>query len=198
MIKGGPVHLLAIALLAISTIGCSASAPARFYSLDSTATPDGPPLTRLAVIVGPVTVPAAVDQPQFVVQVAQNRVEVDEFNRWVAPLNDSIARAVAGDLASQLGTPDVVTAPLASFDPTYSVSIDVVRFESIRGQAAVVEAVWAVHRTTGGAARTGHTLAREAVQGDGFDALAAAHSRALSIVSADIAAAIRTDAVRQL
>ena len=198
MIKGGPVHLLAIALLAISTIGCSASAPARFYSLDSTATPDGPPLTRLAVIVGPVTVPAAVDQPQFVVQVAQNRVEVDEFNRWVAPLNDSIARAVAGDLASQLGTADVVTAPLASFDPTYSVSIDVVRFESIRGQAAVVEAVWAVHRTTGGAARTGHTLAREAVQGDGFDALAAAHSRALSIVSADIAAAIRTDAVRQL
>jgi uncharacterized lipoprotein YmbA len=149
-------------------------------------------------MVGPVTVPAADDQPQFVVQVATNRVEVDEFNRWVAPLNDGIARAVAGDLASQLGTPDVVTTPLASFDPTYSVSIDVLRFESIRGQAAVVEAVWAVHRTTGGTARTGHTLARETVQGDGFDALAAAHSRALSAVSADIAAAIRTEAVRQL
>jgi hypothetical protein len=39
-----------------------------------------------------------VDQPEFVVQVAPNRVDVDEFNRWDAPLNDGIARAVAGDL----------------------------------------------------------------------------------------------------
>ena len=198
MIRGSWIGVVASGLIAVAVVGCSASAPARFYSLDSTGTPDGPPLTRVAVMVGPVTVPAADDQPQFVVQVAPNRVEVDEFNRWVAPLNDGIARAVAGDLASQLGTPDVVTAPLASFDPTYSVSIDVLRFESIRGQAAVVEAVWAVHRTTGGTARTAHTLARETVQGDGFDALAAAHSRALSIVSADIAAEIRTEAVRQL
>ncbi len=59
-----------------------------------------------AVMIGAVSVPAAVDQPQFVVQVAPNRVEVDEFNRWAAPLNDSIARAVAGDLAVQLGTPE--------------------------------------------------------------------------------------------
>ena len=55
-------------------------------------------------MIGSVSVPATVDQPQFVVQVAANRVEVDEFNRWAAPLSDSIARAVAGDLAAQLGT----------------------------------------------------------------------------------------------
>ena len=35
---------------------------------------------------------------------------------------------------------------------------------------------------------------REAVQGEGFDALAAAHSRAIAKLSADIAAAIRTEA----
>jgi uncharacterized lipoprotein YmbA len=192
------VRLIAIALFAAATVGCSASAPARFYALDSTATPDGPPLTHVNVTVGPVTVPAAVDQPQFVVHVAPNRVEVDEFNRWVAPLNDSIARAIAGDLALQLGTPDVATTPFASLDPTYAVTIEVLRFESIRGQAALVEAVWAVHGSAHGATRTGHTLAREAVRGDGFDALAAAHSRALSTVSADIAAAIRTENVRQL
>jgi uncharacterized lipoprotein YmbA len=145
-------------------------------------------------MVGPVTVPAAVDQPEFVVQVAPNRVEVDEFNRWVAPLNDSIARAIAGDLALELGTSQVGTAPFVSFDAAYAVTIDVLRFESIRGEAAVVEALWAVHRTDGGATRMGHTLAREAVQSDSFDALAAAHSRALSIVSADIATAIRADA----
>lgn len=38
------------------------------------------------------------------------------------------------------------------------------------------------------------TLAREAVQGDDFDALAVAHNRALAKLSDDIATAIRTKA----
>jgi uncharacterized protein len=44
--------------------------------------------------------------------------------------------------------------------------------------------------------RTGRTVAREATQGPGYEALAAAHSRALATVSADIAAAIRASASR--
>ena len=146
------------------------------------------------MIVGPVTIPAAVDQPQFVVQVASNRVDVDEFNRWAAPLNDSIARAVAGDLAALLGTPEVATAPMANFAPDYAVTIDVQRFESYRGQAAEIDAVWVVRQTANGRTRSGRTVAQEPVQGDGFDALAAAHSRALQRLSADIAAAIRAQA----
>ena len=101
-------------------------------------------------MVGPVSIPASVDQPQFVVQVAPNRVDVDEFNRWAAPLNDSIARAVAGDLAVQLGTPNVTTAQLANFNPAYWVTIDVQRFESVRGEAATVDAVWVVRRPPAG------------------------------------------------
>ncbi len=85
MIRGSWIRVVASGLIAVAVVGCSASAPARFYSLDSTATADGPPLKRAAVMVGPVTVPAAVDQPEFVVQVAPNRVEVDEFNRWTPP-----------------------------------------------------------------------------------------------------------------
>jgi len=50
-----------------------------------------------------------------------------------------------------------------------------------------VDAVWAVQKPTGRETRSGHTIAREAVAGTGFDALAAAHSRALAQVSADIA-----------
>jgi uncharacterized protein len=151
-------------------------------------------VVHATVMVGPVTIPAAVEQPQLVVQVAPNRVEVDEFNRWVAPLNDGIARAVAGDLAVLLGTPDVAAAPLANFNPAYRVTIDVQRFDSIRGEAALLEAVWAVRKTAGGETRSGRTVAREAVQGEGFDALAAAHSRALARMSGDIAAAIRAEA----
>jgi uncharacterized protein len=145
-------------------------------------------------MVGPVSVPAAVDRPQFVVQAAPNRVDVDEFNRWAAPLNDSIAQAVAGDLVKLLGTPNVAAAPLANFDPAYRVTIEVQRFDSAPGQAALLEAVWTVRKASGGVTRSGRTVAREAVQGDGFDALAAAHSRALAKMSGDIAAAIRAEA----
>jgi uncharacterized protein len=186
--------LISIAFIAVTAAGCGTSAPARFYTLDSTAVVDGAPATHTAVMVGPVTVPASVDQPEFVVQVASNRVEVEEFNRWAAPLNDGIARAVAGDLAVLLGTPDVATAPMANFNPGYWVTIDVQRFESTRNEAALLEAVWAVRKTAGGGTRSGRTVAREAVQGEGFDALAAAHSRALARMSGDIAAAIRAEA----
>jgi len=189
-------QLISIALIAAAAAGCS-TAPARFYSLASTATADGTPATSAAVMVGPVTIPASVDQPEFVVQVAPNRVEVDEFNRWVAPLNDAIARAVAGDLVVLLGTPEVATAQLANFTPDYRVTIDVQRFESIQGGAALVEAVWTVRKTAGGETRSGRTVAREPVQGQGFDALAAAHSRAIAKLSADIAAAIRAEAEKK-
>ena len=124
-----------IALVAAAAAAC-ASAPARFYNLDSTAPPDGVAATRAAVMVGPVSVPASVDQPEFVVRAPPNHVEVDEFNRWAAPLNNGIAQAVAGDLVKLLGTPDVASAPMANFDPAYRVTIDVQRFDSVQGQSA--------------------------------------------------------------
>jgi uncharacterized lipoprotein YmbA len=186
-------QFISIALVAMAAAGCS-TAPSRFYSLSSTATADGTPAPAVSVLVGPVTIPAAVDQPEFVVQVAANRVDVDEFNRWVAPLGDGIARAVAGDLVVLLGTPQVATQQLANFNPDYRVTIDVQQFESIQGNAAVIQAVWTVRRTSNGETRSGRTDAREPVQGQGFDALAAAHSQAIARVSADIAAAIRAEA----
>jgi uncharacterized lipoprotein YmbA len=129
-----------------------------------------------------------------VVQTAPNRVDIDEFNRWAAPLNEAVAQVVAGDLVKLLGTPNVAAAPMVNFDPVYRVTIDVQRFDSIPGQAALIEGVWTVHRTAAAQTRSGRTVAREAVQGDGFDALAAAHSRALARMSNDIATAIRAEA----
>ena len=190
------VRINAIVLLAIAIAAC-ASAKSHFYTLEPTATPQTATSAHEAVMVNPVSIPAEVDQPQFVVQVAPNRVEVDDYNRWAAPLSDSIARAIAGDLAADLGTHNVVTQPAVNFIPVYQVTVNVQRFESIKGEASVVEAVWSVHKTVGGYTKTGHTVAREALQSDGFDALPAAHSRALAKVSDDIAAVIRIDADAQ-
>jgi uncharacterized lipoprotein YmbA len=177
----------------MTVAGCS-TAPARFYTLGSAATADGTPAASYAVLVGPVFVPGSVDRPEFVVQIAPNQVEIDEFNRWAAPLGDAIARAIAGDLAVQLGTSDVAVAPLANFRADYRVSINVQRFESVRGKSVVIDALWTVNKIAGGEVRSGRSISSETPRDDSFDALAAAHSRALVAVSADIAAAIRASA----
>jgi hypothetical protein len=62
------------------------------------------------------------------------------------------------------------------------------------GQSVLVDSCGTVNQTAGSEERSGCTVSREPVQGDGFDALAAAHSRALAVVSSDIAAAIRATA----
>jgi len=58
----------------------------------------------------------------------------------------------------------------------------------------VVDAVLTVRKAKGGATHSGRRVAREAVADSSFDALAAAHSRALARVSGDIAGAIRAEA----
>jgi len=189
-------HLAWSLAIAVVASGCGGSPMSRFYTLDAVAPAAGAAMANTSIVVGPVTVPTAVDRPQLVLQAGPNRVAVDEFNRWAGPLGESIATTVAGNLSVLLGTPRVVAGPIPGFDPAYRVTIDVQRFESTPGTDVLVDAVWIVHTTAGGATRTGRTVAREATSGAGIDAVAAAHSRAVARVSTDIAVAIRAAAAR--
>ena len=182
---------LVAAVVPVALAACGTTAAARFYTLNSTATTSDAPRLNVTVIVGPVAIPATVDRPEFVTARGSNGVDVDAFNRWAEPLNDGIARVVAGNLEVLLGGATVAVAPLANFSPIYRVTLRVQRFESVPHESVLVDAVWVVRKETGGEAHSGHTLARETVSAPGFDGLAEAHSRALATISADIAAAIR-------
>lgn len=187
--------LTAIAASAIfvgSAAGCMSSPAARFYTLSATS---APALARseLSVAVGPVTVPAVVDRPQIVVDTGPNQVRLEDFNRWAAPLQNNIARVIADNLVQLLGTPRVISAvQTSSVDADYRAAVDVQSFQSIPGEAAILDAVWTVRRTKDGKVETGRTTVREALQANDFAALAAGHSRALSRVSVDIANAVRS------
>jgi uncharacterized protein len=187
-------HLAVRALLwtaAALAAGC-ASSPSHFFTLSATATPGASP-TKLSIAVGPVSVPAAVDQPQIVVSTGTNQVAFDEFNRWASPLQDNIARVVAENLVALLGTPRVTLFPLTlDANPDYRVQIGVRTFDSAPGAYALLNAVWTVRRTKDGKIETGRTSARETLQESSYDALAAAHSRAIARLSQDIADAIRS------
>lgn len=170
--------------------GCGSTPNSRFYSL-SAATEPTAPSSNLSIAVGPVSVPAVVDRPQIVVNVGPNQVRLEEFNRWAAPLQNNIARVVADNLVLMLGTPRVILSEqLLSADADYRAGIEVQNFQSAPGEAAMLDAVWSVRRVKDGKAETGRTTVRETVQEKSYDALAAAHSRAVARLSRDIAAAV--------
>jgi len=190
MITNRLAHRVSTALAVVALSGCSA-AEMKFYTLDPVATPGAAPAAHYSVLVGPVEIPPSLDRPQFVVQVAPNQVAIDELNCWAAPLDDGIARTLAADLAQLLATHDVAVAPLANFAATHRVTLNVQRFDSVPGRTTNLDVVWTVTPTAlSGASRTGHSVFQEPVTAPGYDALAAAHSRAIAKMSAEIAAAI--------
>jgi uncharacterized lipoprotein YmbA len=177
--------------LAGLTAGC-ASSPANFFTLSpgatATSTADAA-FSKLVIVVGPISIPAIVDMPQIVVRKGANQVTPDQFNLWASPLRNNIAQVVGANLGVLLGTPNVSSVLTA--DAEFRVAIDVQVFESSPGDAATLSAMWNVRRVKDGKTTIGRTSVREASTEKGYQALAAAHSRALSRLSADIADAIR-------
>lgn len=183
---------LASTVLVTTVVAACASSTAQFYTLSANgaAAPTEP--AAYSVAVGPVGVPEIVDRPQFVVRVAENQVELAEHARWAEPLKGAIPRVIAANLARTLSDARVAAN---SPDGDYRVVVDIQRFESVRGDAVTIDALWSVRPPKGTALRAGRSVVREAVAGKDYDGLAAAHSKALAVLSDDIAQVIRTEQV---
>jgi uncharacterized lipoprotein YmbA len=182
---------VSIAIAALALAACATSPPSRFFTLSGPPAPPSPP-SALSVVVGPVAVPGVVDRPEIVVSVGENEVWLDEFNRWASPLGEAIALATAENLSVALGTARATSlAQSAAGDADYRVSVEVQRFESSPGSYALLDAVFTVRRSTDGRTAVGRTTARETPADKSYDALAAAHSRAVAKLARDIAAVTR-------
>jgi uncharacterized protein len=183
-------HLAALTVLTSVVLGASCRSPqSHFYTLSATATPTTI-ASSLSIAVGPVSVPAVVNRPEIVVSTGPNEVWPDDFNRWASPLQDNLSRAVAENLVAILGTPRVSLFPQTlSSGADYRVAVEVRRFESTPGKTAILDAFWIVRRKDGNT-QTGRTEVTEEVHGNNYDALAAAHSRAVTKLSQDIAQAV--------
>lgn len=184
--------LAAACALALLLAGCGSSPRERYYALTPAASAPVAGTSATSIAVGPVSVPAVVDQPRIVAQVDANQVRMHEYQRWASPVKSEIARVIAANLAQELGTPRVWSFDQTTLaNPDLQVLVDVQRFEAVLGEAVTVDALWTIKPADGGPVRTGRSSVRQASAGEGFDALAAAYSRALAQVSRDIAAAIR-------
>jgi hypothetical protein len=190
------IPVTVLCAIAAFAAACSTTPASHFYTLSRSETAAAAPDSKtanLSVVVGPVSIPAIVDMPQIVVSTGLNQVAIDEYNRWASPLQNNISRVVAENLVAMLGTSRVsLFQQSLNAEGDYRVAIEVQSFESAPGDAATLNVVWIVRRTKDGMKEIGRTAVREPVAEKSYDALAAAHSRALARMSREIAAAIRT------
>jgi|SRR3954452_4082990 uncharacterized lipoprotein YmbA len=183
----------ALVLTVAALAGCSTSPTASFYTLGAVAAPaDAYTVRPVNVVVTSVTVPDLVDRPQLVVRVNDNQVKLDEFARWADPVKSQIPREIAANLAVLLPGARVSVYPQDADAATpYSVRIELQRFDGAPGAGVTVEAIWSVSPPEGSQPMRGRTVVRKPVAGPGYEALVAAYSEGLGVVSHDIAAAIQ-------
>jgi len=184
--------MLIFSALALLAAGCASNRPAQFYTLSPAATQTVAAPAECAVSVGPVSVPAAVDRPQIVLQTGPNQVFIAEFDRWAAPLKEDIPRVVAYNLASLLGTSQVTVFPqLTASEVSYRVVIDILQLESVSDKEAILDARWTVSSPKDGRSLSNRMKIAEPARGGGYAELVAAHSRAIAQLSGRIADTIR-------
>lgn len=184
---------LAIVAALLLSSACSRSPRVTYYTLAPGNPVQGAPRSQqaFAVTVGPVTIPDLVNRPQLVVRQTPNRVDVLESHRWAEPLKSEIPRLLAQNLGQSLGSNRVSSYGQASGpEPQYRVLVDIIRLEAVPGESVTVEANWLV-RGAEGAKREGRAVVREKVSGAGYEPVAAAMSRALAGVSAEVAKTIQ-------
>ena len=174
----------AFAALLMATAGCSSTPPIRFHSLLAGTGAPSPAAPARYVDLGPVGVPASVDQPQWVVRLPDESLRVLEQERWVAPLRDEIRAALLDGLRQRSGVADArtVSAPQGE---VARVRVDLQRFESIAGRGTWLEARWTV---APGDLACSASL-QEAADSNPL-ALAAAHRRAVNALADRIGASL--------
>ena len=192
------LRITAITICLITIGGCGRSPATRFYALTPVASATAPAAqsATLAPSVGvrAVDLPAELDRPQIVTRSGTNTVELAEFDRWSAPLRDIIMRLLAENLATQLPTDRVAIYPwLPGESVEHEVAVEVIRFEGRLSGPCVLEARW---RVTGAGGRATLVAGRTSVTenaGADYASVVAAQSQLVARLSADIAAAIRSN-----
>ena len=182
---------LAFLAAALALAACGTPVRQEFYTLGGAATPIAATAGSLSVFVGPVSIPEEVDRSPMVLRTGPNTVEILDSARWAEPLKSAIPRVVAEGLMRELNTPRVFASRQGATQAVdFRVAVELRRFESSRETGASIDAVWTVTNTKGGGTRSGRTVASEPAGGD-LQALAAAHTRLLGRLAAEIAAGLR-------
>jgi uncharacterized lipoprotein YmbA len=132
-----------LALLGLA--GCGTAPPMRYYTLNSIAPAQAPaeaqgmgtapPPLRLASI----SLPPEFDRRQLVTHDSDNQVQIHEYSRWAAPLDEQIRLTLSNDLAARV---PVIHFDAAAKQPHRTLTIALSRFNTDAHCAVSLSAEW--------------------------------------------------------
>ena len=133
-------------LLVLAVGGCGSSPPVRYYDLEVLETgyvADGE--TYLAVGVGPLRTPDYLSRSQIVTRGSDARIVVDDFNRWIEPVDDAVYRIISENLDNIIDDAVVVAFPYTHIaDLDYQLVGRISRFDADQDGTAVLKIQWGV------------------------------------------------------
>ncbi len=144
------IHLALAGFLTMSLLaGCATTPATNYYSLYAPAAAPAPVTTpapaTLVLSVGPVTIPDILKQSQIATGGADGRYRLSEYHRWSGELDRDLARTVAEQLSSGLGTQQVAIFPWdQNLTPTCRIQIDVLSMTGEPGKEASLGVRWAL------------------------------------------------------
>jgi uncharacterized protein len=187
-----------VPLLAVG--GCGTTAPSRFYTLSSVppegsaagiAAEDAHDVRRSTLLVGTIEMPQTLDRPQFVRRSGSNTVELAELERWSEPLDGMIRRSLADDLTTRLPKLRVLTSVLPAVPIDHTLMLEIDRFEADAAGTVELNAQWFVLSDGAAAPRVSRrSTIEERADANNTEAIVVAMSRALAVLSNEMASAI--------
>jgi uncharacterized protein len=177
-----------VTLAAVLIAACSYSAPTHFYTLDSEP-PGAIPAAAVAsapIRVLAVRMPAALDRLEVTREATAASVQVNDLDRWSAPVGELARTALSQDLADRL--PNLAILPARATAPVHTrdLTVEVLSLRSLGDRYALDAHVEVVEAATG-VLLDAHTW-RLATASSGNDA--AAEAQALSRLLASLADAL--------
>jgi uncharacterized protein len=145
----------AVVVLALLLAGCGSNPKTHLYILGTVSGRSQHDLSGAPAQFGSVTLPAALDRISLVTRGTADQVIVSEQDRWTAPLDELVRRAMTEDLRARLGS-DRALAPghPAPPDGVRGIMLNVQQFIADTTRQVVPDADWNV------GFRRRHTLPR--------------------------------------
>jgi uncharacterized lipoprotein YmbA len=186
---------LAVTFTTLLLAGCGGSSQrVEFYTLnpltDMQAKANSPAADqKLSIGVGPVEIPEILDRPQIVTRSGPNKLNIDEFHRWAGRIDESFAQVLAENISLLLATDQVAVYPWQTdFKPRYRIALKIAYFVGQWGKDVLLEATWSVSSQQ---SQQTHTQRKSVINEPlspepDYEALVAAHSRAIAQLSREI------------
>lgn len=170
--------------------GCASTPNAQFYTLGNATQAPAEARSTLSLALGPIDLPQYLDRPQIVTRDGDNRLKVDEFNRWGGSLEEEMHRVLAAQLVARLGTQRIYAYPSRIVAATdYRLALDIRGFDGTFGGAVVLDVAWSlIDDRTAQVVSVRQASYRGTVNGNDYGAYAAALGALLVQLGDELAA----------